>query len=87
MRYTAQGWEKSSRRRTGQSQIVISMKKQITRNQAGRIIRMIRKGYREFTFTILLQTKQYRSHYHHRPLRIFTPNGLDLKSNQPGEEA
>lgn len=76
--------EKSSRRCTGQNETLIIMKTLITRNQAGRIIRVIRKGYTEFTFTILLQTIQYRSHYHHRRLRIFTHNGpgLNKKSDK-----
>jgi hypothetical protein len=63
------------------------MEKEITRNQAGRIIRMIRKGCVEYTFTILLQTKQHRSHYHHRQLRIFTLNDLSLNNKQSGEAA
>lgn len=61
------------------------MEKEITRNQAGRIIRVIRKGCVEFTSTILLQTRQHRSHYHHRQLRIFTRNGLDLNNKQSRE--
>lgn len=63
------------------------MEKEITRNQAGRIVRMIRKGYMEFTFTILLQTRLYRSHYHHRQLRIFALNGSDLNNKQSDEAA
>ncbi len=63
------------------------MAKEITRNQAGRIIRMLHKGRMEFTFTILLQTKLHRSHYHHRQLRIFTLNGLSLNNKQSGEAA
>lgn len=63
------------------------MEKEITRNQAGRIIRMIRKGCMEFTFTILLQTKQHRSHYHHRQLRIFTLNSPRLEDKQADKAA
>lgn len=76
--------EKSSRRCTGQNETLIIMKTLITRNQAGRIIRMMRKGCIEFTFTILLQTRLHRSHYHHRQLRIFTHNGpgLNRKSDK-----
>jgi hypothetical protein len=63
------------------------MEKEITRNQAGRIIRIIRKGCTEFTFTILLQTKQYRSHYHHRKLRIFVANSPGLNDKQANKAA
>jgi hypothetical protein len=63
------------------------MEKEITRNQAGRIIRMIRKGCMEFTFTILLQTTQHRSHYHHRKLRIFGANSPGLNDKQTNKAA
>jgi|GEM_PF-5070138 len=61
--------------------------KDITRNQASRIIRIIRKGCMEFTFTILLQTRQHRSHYHYRQLKIFTFNTLQFDDKQSGEAA
>lgn len=47
-----------------------------TRNQAGRIIRMIRKGYTGFTLAILIQTKLLRSHAQSPPTE-------DLCSQQP----
>ncbi|MCZ8286931.1 MAG: hypothetical protein O9353_15880 [Bacteroidia bacterium] len=56
-----------------------------TRNQAGRIIRMIRKGFTQFTLAILIQTKLLRSHAHHRQLRIFAANSPGLTNQQTNE--
>jgi hypothetical protein len=63
----------------------LNMETRVKKNDCIRIIRMVVKGNIEITFTVKLQTREFRSHYHNRQLRIFSPNRIE--EGRTGEAA